>query len=250
VLLAKLLQLNKAVVVKFGLPNEIQIDYEIGNIVKDIPNMIKYYCKFTCNLVSQDYRLKPFICNGTGLQLGFIIMPYYAHGDLNSFKWTRASFYVLKNVLKQVVTSLLHAFDKHSFVHGDLHLMNILLRKTKKTSLVYGSHSVAIADSYYAIIMDYGKSQIIPNGTLELLRDLQVLFGCLPLLEASDIIINTVDMSRISRLLQQQKASTLDDAVYDEAWRMIDNMTILYAKSERPPVPNFQSMNKYMYLKL
>lgn len=248
VLLAKLLQIHKAVVVKFGLPGEIRTDYEIGNIIKDIPNMIKYYCKFTCNdtvtnLVTQDYRLKPFICNGTGLQLGFIIMPYYALGDLNSFSWTRATFAVLKNILKQVVTSLLYAFEKHNFVHGDLHLMNILLRKTKKTHIVYGSYSVAVAESYYAVIMDYGKSQIVPNGALELLRDLQVLFGCLPSLEVSDIIINAVDMSRLTRLLQQQKASALQQSVYDEAWRIVDTMTILYAKSERPPVPNFQSMN-------
>lgn len=248
VLLARLLELHKAVVVKFGVPAEIQTDYYIGNIVKDIPNMMKYYCKFTCNdtvtnLVTQDYRLKPFICNGKGLQLGFIIMPYYALGDLNSFPWTRTTFTVLKNVLKQVVTSLLHAFEKHGFVHGDLHLMNILLRKTKKKSLLYGNRSVAVTDSYYAVIMDYGKSQIVPNGALELLRDLQILFGCLPSLEASDIIINAVDMSRLTQLLQQQKASTLEPAVYDEAWRIIDTMTILYAKSERPPIPNFQSIN-------
>ena len=241
VLLGELIKLDKTVVVKFGTPDEIKKDYAIAQKIQDIPNMIKYYCVFTCNdshvmkMASGDftYNIRPFMCDGKGVQISSIIMPYYPLSNINKYKWTRQTFPVLKNVLKQVVTAMLYAYAQHNFIHGDLHLENILLRKTKKKSATYNDVTIPI-DTLYAILLDFGKSKCVPGFQYLVYKDIRRLLNLVPSMEESDIVVYT-ETKAINKIENDNTPITY--AVFQIIWNIIDDMVIGYAKSERPPMP-------------
>lgn len=248
VLLGELVKQNKQIVVKFGTPEEINKDYTLAHTLKDIPNVIKYYCEFTCqdshvlrSPVSGDleYQFRTFMCDGSGLTISSIIMPFYPLGDMNSYRWTKATFSLLKNVLKQAATSLLYAYVQHNFIQRDMHLDNILLRKTKKSELVYGDITIKL-DTYphqfYAIIMDFGKSGVAPNCQYLVYADIKRMFNLVASLANSDIVVR-VNTKSISTL--EIDNTPITRTVFETIWKVIDDMTIAYLVSERPPMPSW-----------
>lgn len=244
VLLGDLLEKNKRVVVKFGTPEEIDKDYNHAKTLNKIPNIIKYFCQFTCNdsiskLQQQDYLTRPFICDGKGMQLGCLIMPYYSLGNINDIRWTRETFHILKNVLKQVCSSLLYAYEKHNFVHNDLHCMNILIRQTKKKTLNYGT-VVLDLDIYYAVIVDFGLSYSSNNLT-SLISSFHKLFVTVSQLDKSDIVVNVVNFYAYKDLFKD--SSNITPALYKALWKIIDDLYIDDVKSERPKPIDFTTPN-------
>ncbi len=132
----------KDVVVKFGRTELMLNEYNICHLAHEhkIPNFIKYLCIFSCNddetkIKRQDFATRKYICNGPGETLGMIIMPFYSMGSLEKYRWNKNNFQVLQNVLQQICWSLLYAYEQFGFVHGDMHVGNVLLRSTKKQEL-------------------------------------------------------------------------------------------------------------------
>ena len=62
--------------------------------------------------------------------------------------------------------SLAMAYDMMGFIHGDLHLGNVLLKRTKQAEIVYkfGEKSVLLPTmGYKIVIMDFEKSRASPT---------------------------------------------------------------------------------------
>jgi hypothetical protein len=67
---------------------------------------------------------------------------------------------ILKNILVQVTYALFSSYQELRFIHLDLHLDNILLRKTKKQEVEYKPISKKIKTlGIYPIIMDFGRAK-------------------------------------------------------------------------------------------
>jgi serine/threonine protein kinase len=93
-----------------------------------------------------------------------LIMPYISEGSLRKFNWTPEYFDMLKSVILQTIMSSFVAYETCGFIHGDFHLDNILLKKTKKQEIMYtwtnGSTSVP-TNGYKIVIMDFDSSWMV-----------------------------------------------------------------------------------------
>jgi hypothetical protein len=165
---------GKAVVIKHGTVPETEKDYAIAKALFDakVPNVIKYFCRFTCQDTA-DYvngnthrfeRDRNFLCNGdpgTGSQRGFVVMPFYEFGDISTVPVKgRDKFQIFKNLLMQIMLASLYAWLRCGFVHGDMNTGNVLFRKTTQTTVSYGElGTLAVEGGMYAVIMDFGLSR-------------------------------------------------------------------------------------------
>lgn len=227
-------QLNnyKHIVVKFGEPKNMLKEYNVGILAHQnkVPNFMKYLCNFTCNdnvsnIQKQDFQIRPYLCDGHGDALGIIVMPFYELGNLLSFCWTRENFDVLKNVLKQVVHSTLYAYEKFDFYHTDLHLENILIRKTKKKYIEYGSYCLETM-GLYAIIMDFERSEMKPDQVREVYRSLERVFALVEHMDGSKIAIDVPDRNKIKELGTNKTPITSE--VYRQILDVIDTIYVRY----------------------
>jgi len=240
---------SKHVVVKFGIPTVMRHEYDIGELLKAIPNFMRYYCNnFTCDdtathLFQQNYVTHPHICKGPGDNIGFAIMPYYSLGSMNSHSWKIDNLDILKNVLKQVAGGILTAHALFGFSHNDIHLDNILLRRTSKKHLTYpiiDSDLMLPLKGTYAIIMDFERSTIkpahdsVPRRAYEAVR--KVLHLAATMDANSDLALDVNDL-RIMRLASTNTPVTA--STVQEVWTAIDGMTVRYQKSQ---VPQFHAV--------
>jgi hypothetical protein len=160
---------KKTIVVKFESYKEMEREYEISKKLYDskLQNFIKYYCFFSCNEDRKKFEMletkskKLPLCTGPGTNTGFIIMPFYKLGSIAMYKWSTGNLHILKNILVQLVFALCDSFETIGFVHQDLHLYNVLLRKTKKKEICYKNINKSVkTEGFYPIIMDFGRAKV------------------------------------------------------------------------------------------
>jgi serine/threonine protein kinase len=228
-----ILDKKKDIVVKYGNVDTIQHEYTVSEALAVIPNMIKYYCVFSCKDNIELIGHKPTLCDASGhQQIGYIVMPYYPMKDLNGIEWKRSDFDNLRNIMTQACFAVLYAFEKFRFVHTDLHLYNVLIRKTQKQQLSYGTVVLPVT-GYYAIIMDFERS-MLPGHSVDMYRSLHRMLSLVPQLEKSDIVVS-VDLRLLDTWMSENTIIT--PKTYQQIKSIIDNMTILYEISKRPPNP-------------
>lgn len=232
----------KSVVIKFGTVKNMLDEYTMGKLLFNhhVPNFIKFLCNFTCDDTVQEVRtrnfdLDSFICKAPGDNIGFILMPYYSLGSLQNYLWNRSNFLLLKNVLHQLVFGILYAFETCSFVHGDLHVGNVLLRATKKKELSYGTRHLSV-NGMYAIIMDFGRSYIAPGAYIDVYRNIDRLLSLIANMEQSDLALEC-NRKPIKYFIETNKP--IDDEVYTKLYQIIDSIEIRYVISELPKI-NFR----------
>jgi len=229
---------RKHVVVKFGRPLLMHKEYNASELLKTIPNFMRYYCTFTCDetatdLFNRNYATHPRICNEPGDRLGFVAMPYYNLRSINDFQWNLANLEVLKNAMKQVAGAILKAYDQFGFCHNDLHLDNILIRRTKKTALSYGAEELPL-NGLYCIIMDFERATFDPEKkeprrAYETIRKVMYLASTMD--DNSDLVLEPND-SRVVRLASTNAPIT--NAALREVWGAIDGVQLRYEKSKVP----------------
>ena len=227
----------KDVVVKFGSVSEMKTEYDIGQtaFVHKVPNFIKYLCWFTCEdsvheLKRRDFSIDHHICKSKGKSLGILVMPYYPLGSIEDYRWTRGNIETLKNVLLQVVYAILYAHESFGFVHGDLHLGNVLIRTSKKKQTTYGDHTVPV-NGLYPIVMDFGKSNVQPGNYTNVYRDLRRFLTLISDMKRSDIVIHC-DVTSLFALEKDNVPIT--ETLYQHIQTLIESIRIQYAKSELP----------------
>lgn len=160
------------IVVKIGRENRtIEKEYDYGKRLEHakIPGFIRYICIFSCLDDTHRSRNTPkAICKGTDIPENHkkvLLMPYISEGSLRTFHWTAEKLPILESAILQAIMSSMVAYMKCGFIHGDFHLDNILLKKTKKREIVYelaDGRSVAIpTNGYKIVILDFDSSWMV-----------------------------------------------------------------------------------------
>jgi len=162
---------QRHIVVKIGRENTtIEKEFHYGKILENakIPGYIRYICIFDCLDDTHRLRQTPkLICKGTDIpenRKNVLIMPYISEGSLRKFGWNPEYLAMLKSVILHAIMSSFVAYETCGFIHGDFHLDNILLKKTKKREILYtwtnGSRSIP-TNGYKIVIMDFDSSWMV-----------------------------------------------------------------------------------------
>ena len=125
------------IILKFGILESINQEYKIANELLELPNFIRYFCVIKCNdniknIINNSNTISNYkMCHYGDNQLGILVMKEYNLGSIDNYTWNINNINLLKNVIKQVIFSILNAYDKKGFLHGDLHTGNVLLKPKK-----------------------------------------------------------------------------------------------------------------------
>jgi len=167
------LKSSRHIVVKISHENKtLEKEYRISMKLNEykIPGYINYICLFSCydDTYGKDKPMK--ICKADKKEYNIrkvLIIPYITEGSLRTFKWSDDKFDLLKFAIIQVIMSSFIAFHKIGFIHGDFHLDNILLKKTKQTYIEYNIETAKETkilkintNGYKIIIIDFEQSWI------------------------------------------------------------------------------------------
>jgi hypothetical protein len=137
ILLAKLEE-HRDIVVKIGDDENIVREYEMAKKLYKIKGFVKFICYLECNdnFLNYPNEKRNFLCNGNGSQMKIIIMPYFEMGCIGFYSWTNDNIKTLRTSIKHAILSYITAFT-YGYLHGDFHPANVLLKKTKQTSIDY-----------------------------------------------------------------------------------------------------------------
>ena len=159
---------NKNIVVKIAHKSKTNLkEYRISQMLQDIPGFIKYICLFDCfdntyNYISSNKKLPQKICTAENIgenDNNVLVAPYIKNGSIKHHSWNHTNAHVLKSLLNQCIISQMYAFTNHGFLHNDLHLDNILFKRSKMQNMHYADIEV-MTNGYKAIIMDFDSSLI------------------------------------------------------------------------------------------
>jgi hypothetical protein len=204
-----LLENRKHIVVKVGDPTTLKKEYDFGEklYAAHVSNFIKYYCQFQCaGNVNTDHSL----CQGPGNMTGILVMSNYQYGRIDKHRWSSKE--EINAVLKQICIACITAFWRCNFVHKDLHLGNVLVKKTRKESVEYG----IITHGWTPVIMDFDRS-IYTTEPEALYRDLnRVISLCNTELNLK------MDFRVALDLLKDQDRTCVSDTLEIDLCRAID----------------------------
>ncbi len=173
---------HKHIVVKIGKVNKtIEKEFMISKTLENekIPGFIHYMCLFQCYdntyQIIQNSKNRPNIklCKANkdeNNHKSILLMPYIMEGSIKKTMWSSYKYNILKSVISQVLLSSLQAYQICGFIHNDLHLDNILLKKTKKEIIKYTflDEDFDIKTfGYKVVIMDFDSSFINVDKTLD-----------------------------------------------------------------------------------
>jgi len=182
-ILVGVLEKHRHVIIKISSLHTLRKEYTIGESLKHIPGFMNFYCFFQCEGNYKEYP-KPStktLCEGVGTSMNVLIMPYLTLGSVRLHVWKEDIYACLRSCLLQIVASLFQAYEMHGFIHNDMHLDNVLLKKTKRVDSTYTLHgkTVVIPTYGYVIsIMDFEQSlqDTLPTkgqGLIFLYKDIQ-----------------------------------------------------------------------------
>ena len=142
-------------------------EYDIGERMfrSRIPGFMRYICIFPC-YDTHPHEISGRICQAEKIESNkkdVLVMPYLSEGSIEKYPWDESNLPILKCLLMQTVMSTLNAYTNLKFLHIDLHLGNILIRKTKKPEIDYviGTKIYSIPTMGYKIVItDFGNSMI------------------------------------------------------------------------------------------
>ena len=238
-----LLEKGKHIVVKIG-PSILEKEYIIAKELETLKlfTFLHYFCKFQClDNFNKLNNSSKYLCKESGDNITILVMPNIDLGDIGKYKWNRDNFNILKNIIKHIIISLLYAYKDIGFIHKDLHLGNILLKKTKRKEIIYGDLGNLELMGILPVIMDYDKS-IIQRDSLNLVYDDLERFINLLQSDMYDIRINCNNIiNTLDKLLKENK--NIKDIILI-LFKEVDKITIRHFVSEAPPMPDFSKPYK------
>jgi serine/threonine protein kinase len=193
---------NRHVVVKIGESNSITLkEYQIGEMLKNLNGFIRYICLFSCFDDTGDKikNTKPRtrrtsiqavlpketkICDAEKIdenKKDVLVMPYIQEGSIESYNWTSENIDILKNLMIHVVLSIANAFNNMGFIHQDLHLANVLFKKTTIVETEYkfadrkSGNVITLKEpnrGWRVVIMDFEKAEKEVNDIYYFWEDL------------------------------------------------------------------------------
>lgn len=171
-LLEAILHQKDDVVLKIAADKGIEKELYISKRLEEahIPNILYYYCYFECkdkihryldrNLSSEVKLCKPNDVADT--TIGVLVMEYVKNKNMKSFEWKAAIHeHELRNCIKHVIATIWMAWSRTKFIHKDLNLQNILLRKRpqNKTHIEYDNIGAIPLGTYEIVLMDFEHSE-------------------------------------------------------------------------------------------
>jgi thiamine kinase-like enzyme len=228
-------QNNRHIVVKIGKVNKtIEKEFNIGKKLENekLTGFINYICLFNCydntynnlkvDIEKNNNNIDP-LCFAKKKEENLktvLIMPYINEGSIKNFKWNKEKYDALKSVILQTIMSVFTAYQLCGFLHNDLHLDNILVKKTKKETFNYKFKNekdkvIEInikADGYKIVIMDFESSMINikdKDGLEFYWKNLyNMVSRCnLDLKNEDDDDVSIFDLSIITYFIEKQKQS-------------------------------------------
>ena len=171
-------QNNRQIVVKIGKVNRtIEKEFNIGKKLEEgkLTGFINYICLFNCydntyDKIEEKSKDIKELCTAKKEEENLktvLIMPYINEGSIRTFKWNKDKYDALKSVILQTIMSVFTAYQLCGFVHNDLHLDNILIKKTKKETFNYKfkddkDKMIDIKTyGYKIVIMDFESSMLV-----------------------------------------------------------------------------------------
>ena len=174
---------HRNIVVKIGKVNRtIEKEFNIGKQLEQekLTGFINYICLFNCydntyDKIEEKSKDIKELCSAKKEEENLktvLIMPYINEGSIKNFKWNKDKYDALKSVISQTIMSVFMAYKLCGFLHNDLHLDNILIKKTKKETFNYKFNDEKDKDKnkvieinikshgYKIVIMDFESSMI------------------------------------------------------------------------------------------
>jgi serine/threonine protein kinase len=230
-ILSAILEKVDNVIIKVGDKDTIEKEYEISKRLQKIDGFIKYYCYFSCNSEFREIDINKTLCYSEGNSTKIIVMEHYVLGSIGKFDWNKDNgilFQSLQSIIKQIIISLLVAFQTFGFIHNDTHLDNFLLdiNKNKDTNVRYNNYTIPIYN-YIVVIMDFENCLITDKYT-----EYYFLYsGFLQIITSLDYTLN-LEILNISYLIKYidtcRSNNTLIDI--DTINKLIDNMQYIDKK--------------------
>jgi hypothetical protein len=242
-LFTALLEKEKEIVVKIG-PSILKKEFEISKSLESLklPTFLHYYCIFQC---LEDFKTlnnsSKYLCKDSGEKVTVLVMPNITLGQIGNYKWNRDNFNILKNIIKHIISSLFFAYKEIDFIHKDLHLGNIVMKKTKRKEIDYGEYGILECLGFIPIIMDYDKSLIKEDSQQLVFNDIKRYLGHIS--SDTNIVFNTFNIqNELIKLYNNNEKITTK--IIKQLYDMVDKCKIDYMLDERPPLPNFLKPKK------
>jgi hypothetical protein len=215
---------------KFDLTKEYETAKKLEAL--KLPTIIRLNCIFNC---LDDFSKLEKSPDSPTKPVSVILMPFLEEGRIDEWTWKRANFDLMKNIIKHVFLSAFYAKSALGFVHRDLHLGNILLKKTQCKEISYGEYGTLDVHGIIPVIMDFDKSAFVENYDALLYKDLSHFIG---------LMGNYCNVKFNANIIQDYLDKTLTAApitpvIYSNLSKHIDNLEIRKVDSEMPPLPNF-----------
>ncbi len=224
------------VVLKFGILESIEKEYKISEELLELPGFIKYFCMIKCNdnikniinIINNQKKISNYkICHFGNNPIGILVMKEYVLGSVENYDWNKNNFHILKNVIKQVIFSILLAFDTKCFIHGDLHSGNVLLKTKRNNSIGYNNKKILQVEIFEVIIMDFEKSKIKQNNNItDLMRNIIKFINSI--VDSNNMKMNlNYDRNKLFSLKSIFNTNTNTNInYYDQIEKIIDDMYI------------------------
>lgn len=207
-ILLGILEKNKDIVVKIGDDENILKEYEMSKKLYKLKGFVKFICYLECNdnFLNYPNEKRNYLCNGNGSQMKIIIMPYFEMGCIGFYSWTNNNINLLRTCIKHAFLSYITAFT-NGYLHGDFHLGNVLLKKTKQLSIDYlfegiGEITNIETNGIRTWIMDFENTRPITKenkkDTMDFYFDIQKFF----ILLQDHRFINNIDKTTTLSLMQ------------------------------------------------
>jgi tRNA A-37 threonylcarbamoyl transferase component Bud32 len=130
-----------------------------------IPGILENYCYFRCNddikRFAEGRDASPSLCNGRGNSMQVLIMKYIPDKSMKAFDWRTVPVDTFRSCVKQIILTLYEGYKKCYFCHGDLHIDNVLMKKTTQKEIYYKTANLRVPTFGYKIrLMDFELSRI------------------------------------------------------------------------------------------
>ena len=163
-ILSGILDKHQRIVAKVALAadniyKELQVSRKLKE--KRVKCIMHYYCYFECADDIKKYTAATTVqhmCEQTGMQIQVLLMEHISNSSVGTFAWTPTTLPALKSLCKQFVCTMVDAFTKCGFVHGDTNLQNMLFKNTTVKDMTWNTLTIPTV-GVKLVIMDFEFSK-------------------------------------------------------------------------------------------
>ena len=230
---------RKRVVVKVANDTQtLNTEWEVYQHLASLKlkGILKYHCYFTCNdTLTRIITDQTTVCNGPGTNTQVLVMDYIDAPSMKYYEWK--SIDALRSCIKQVVMTMVEGFLACQFVHGDLHLDNVLIKSTSSRMIRYPIANIEVP--VYGVctkIMDMESASTGKHPVLYVCKDIKKFMNKM----LSDLahIVDTAIITRMFLMLREweENKSIRHPRELLQLFPMIDSINFLQTGG-RPTTP-------------